>query len=281
MKRPCHRSPLTRLGSSEPRPAFSAFTLIELLVVIAIIAILAAMLLPALSRAKAAADAAVCKSNLRQIGVAMQSYVHDFGVYPYVQQGPYWPDARRWFSDLEQYTSEKGPRPEWTNAPPRSIWICPSLAHLRAYWWNGAYGYNVCGTALEFRKGWGLGLGGATAADLKDPMVAGVNYRAIREGEVRKPSDMIATGDGFLIPFTEGKVFVNPPLEDFLFSSRSYWLMFQPLQRQRHNARLNVWFCDGHIEHLPLLNMVSRDDARLRRWNNDNQPHADLLPPSQ
>jgi prepilin-type N-terminal cleavage/methylation domain-containing protein len=59
-----------------------AFTLIELLVVIAIIAVVAALLVPALSRGKAQAQATACRNHLRQIGFAMTMYLSDSRHYP-------------------------------------------------------------------------------------------------------------------------------------------------------------------------------------------------------
>ena len=58
------------------------FTLIELLVVIAIIAILIALLLPAIQAAREAARRTQCKNNMKQLGIALQTYHGIRKVFP-------------------------------------------------------------------------------------------------------------------------------------------------------------------------------------------------------
>jgi prepilin-type N-terminal cleavage/methylation domain-containing protein len=74
-----------------PRCARScrAFTLVELLVVIAIFSILMALLLPAVSAARASARRLVCLNNLHQIGVAIHAYAEcNSGHIPFGPKAP-------------------------------------------------------------------------------------------------------------------------------------------------------------------------------------------------
>lgn len=71
-------------GLKASRTPARGFTLIELLVVVAVIAILASLLLPSLAAASHKGRQVVCLSNLRQIGIAIQTYAADnAGLIPY------------------------------------------------------------------------------------------------------------------------------------------------------------------------------------------------------
>lgn len=65
------------------------FTLLELLVVIGIIAIVISILMPSLSAARSRGKQTACANNLRQLGLAMRSYLDDNSdVFPYASFMP-------------------------------------------------------------------------------------------------------------------------------------------------------------------------------------------------
>jgi prepilin-type N-terminal cleavage/methylation domain-containing protein len=98
---------------SQPSPGsrrLRAFTLVELLTVIAIIAVLAAILVPTAGTLRASSQSSRCATNLRQTGVAIQTYITDNkGFLPpvgHISISPYFnADPRNFQSALLPYLS--------------------------------------------------------------------------------------------------------------------------------------------------------------------------------
>ena len=262
----------------------SAFTLIELLTVIAIIGILAALLLAAISQAKARAQRIVCVNNVRQLGIALQAFVAENGVYvlagnPGYRHGAY-PEHKSMWTAALQYTELSAPEGSTNRVPffkwaGQGVWKCPA-ANTPSNWPTNAgpffsYGYNVQGMSASTDDD-SLGLGGQhvwSASHYPAPPVS--------ESAVVSPSEMMAIGDGFksgngVVEDGDNWLWRSPGVTGYLGSTAHAYA--------RHQGCANVVFCDGHVES-PTLQFLFADtsDTALVRWNRDHQPHREKLAP--
>lgn len=251
------------------RSSTSAFTLVELLVVIAIIAILASLLLPTVTKAKTAALSASCQSNLRQFGVALALYRDDCRAYPLW----YSPDTLKNWADLlaPHFSGKDTQNGQAFFSNP--IFVCPATRFGGTYGYNTVgVGPNLPGSSSTIRSGQ-LGLGGIRIDYQTSELIP------IAENRVLVPADMLAVGD---LGRRDEKGYVIPAIDRIGFEEGALMTVEErrnshQFTKKRHNARANMVFCDGHVEALKFSRLYSSDPAALCRWNNDNQPHSNLV----
>ena len=245
-----------------------AFTLIELLMVIAVIGILASLLLPALSRAKAAAHKTVCLNNQRQIGIARQLYANDNDGF--LVTGGDW-NSPLCYSYLDGQTN---------------LFNCPAEKRvskfLQASGWPVSSSHGLLG-----RSFWPWGYLQNDFGLKPDRLINGFKYwgisgspsqgspggwtRGIRDFQVVSPSRMIAQADGSHFGKIGEGIFTASRGFEGIDSSG-----YRPLTvARRHSGQANVLFADGHVESETLRQLLYPSVENWTRFNYDNRQHWD------
>lgn len=228
------------------RSGSTGFTLVELLVVISITALLVALLLPALGKAKAAAQMSVCASNLRNITVATQLYASDWRQYGPVGLPADQSEYARWPKQLASYLGQdpQGVSLNFNHANwgPKVLKVlqCPSTFGKYSVWGHNSYGSNLYTSTQEYPAAAFKGY--EWPVRLTDPRAAR-NYTSFM-----LYAESFATGQ--IITRWSG----NRNLYDYL-----------------HMRTLGYALADGHVEHRrPADAWYFLTGANLSAWANKN-----------
>jgi prepilin-type processing-associated H-X9-DG protein len=197
------------------RCAVAAFTLVELLVVIGIIGLLVALLLPALARARANAEATECQSNLRQLFLA-QTYYADLHKGRWASAAAPAHGNEGWQENLKRFLAPK-------SEDPRKILTCPS-ARDQDPLQRTTYGVNSC---------------------LIMPNWLARRDRKFNNSEIILMGEKSASADDWLV--TEDKYYLTPLGED----GRAWFLAVRhssnSAYRHQKAMRMNMLMADGHV----------------------------------
>jgi len=202
------------------RKRLKGFTLIELLVVIAIIAILAAMLLPALSKARARAKSATCMNNLKQLGVVILMYTQDWNDILVIASAANEP----WYRPWDRYS---------TNGV-NSFIVCPAWKPYTYTHENYTYGLRAS-----------TGFWGYKSNALYEPVKSSGNPLYLYLSYIKNPSFLWLLTDTFL--YDPGASNHGNQFRTLTYSSSSGG--GQGKVHFRHpGATANFLFLDGHVE---------------------------------